>query len=276
MEEVRRFAWRILYISSLRVKLILKCQEVLRWVWPNEAMEQAPLHSDSHTTSKHAPQVERDFWHCVQHYHWKILGDQLSTKSDIEFKDNSNNFVTKMKEKSLYLCWRDRKGLQLLVQVITLYQHILCLRKQHFENKNSKSTFPEEPDCVNPCIQPNQVAIPNILHSGVQTWRWSSTERAEFNEIPRSAEGPPQMIATRKVPVLLSSFLPMFFSSCNTAGASTCSSAALIVNIAQILFSWPHCRELKGRTNFADATRAMGKRRNRSITNSPTPLRRIR
>ena len=34
LEVVWRFEWRTFYISSLKVKLILACQEVLKWVWP--------------------------------------------------------------------------------------------------------------------------------------------------------------------------------------------------------------------------------------------------
>lgn len=33
----------------------------------------------------------------------------------------------------------------------------------------------------------------------LQTWIWSSTDRAELSEIPRSAEGPPQMRPTLKI-----------------------------------------------------------------------------
>ena len=35
LEAVWRFEWRTLYVSSLRVKLVLECQEVLKWVWPS-------------------------------------------------------------------------------------------------------------------------------------------------------------------------------------------------------------------------------------------------
>jgi hypothetical protein len=46
----------------------------------------------------------------MQHNHWKIIGHQLPTKSHIELKDNSNNFVTKMKEKSLTCAEEIAKG----------------------------------------------------------------------------------------------------------------------------------------------------------------------
>ena len=56
---VWRFEHRTFYISSLRIKLILACQEVLWWVWPPMNQKRLLFHSNWNTASKHAPQVER-------------------------------------------------------------------------------------------------------------------------------------------------------------------------------------------------------------------------
>ena len=50
---------------------------------------QVALHSNSNTTSKHAPQVERNYGFCMQNQ-WRIIEVQLPTECPIEFKDDSN------------------------------------------------------------------------------------------------------------------------------------------------------------------------------------------
>ena len=45
---------------------------------------------NSTTTSRHATQVERNYWYCIQNNQWKIIDDQLPTRSTVELKDNSN------------------------------------------------------------------------------------------------------------------------------------------------------------------------------------------
>ena len=45
-------------------------------------------HSNSHTTSNPAAQVERYYWVCMHNNQWKTSGDKLLTKSPTELKDN--------------------------------------------------------------------------------------------------------------------------------------------------------------------------------------------
>ena len=42
------------------------------------------------TPSKHAPQVERDYWYCMQNNQSKIIGNQLPKVSLIKLEANSN------------------------------------------------------------------------------------------------------------------------------------------------------------------------------------------
>ena len=45
------------------------------------------------STSKHVPQVERNYWFCMQNNHWELVGDQLLAEGPIELKDNSNEVI---------------------------------------------------------------------------------------------------------------------------------------------------------------------------------------
>ena len=54
----------------------------------NEPKEVA-LHSNLNTTSEHAQQEEGNYWFCMQNNQWKIIWDQLWTKSPNVFRDNS-------------------------------------------------------------------------------------------------------------------------------------------------------------------------------------------
>jgi hypothetical protein len=49
------------------------------------------LHSNSNTTSGHAPRVESNYWYCMENDQCKIIRDQLLMKTPIESKDNSNS-----------------------------------------------------------------------------------------------------------------------------------------------------------------------------------------
>ena len=59
LEVVWRFKQRIFYIRSLRNKLIVACQEALKSIWTS-INGIGCSHSNSNTTSEHAPQVERN------------------------------------------------------------------------------------------------------------------------------------------------------------------------------------------------------------------------
>ena len=72
------------YLSSLSIKLMLACQEVLKWDCP-PCTNKGCLCSNLHTTSKHAPQVKRNYWSCMQNNQWKIIWTNSQWG-----KDNSN------------------------------------------------------------------------------------------------------------------------------------------------------------------------------------------
>ena len=61
------------------------------------------LYSNSNTTSNHEPQVERNYWYCMQNNQWKIIGDQLQMKNSIELKDNSNILIVRSISYLVYL-----------------------------------------------------------------------------------------------------------------------------------------------------------------------------
>ena len=65
MLVVWRFKQRTFYIDTLRVKLILACQEVLKMSLTLNELKQVALHSISNTTSEYAPQVERNVFNSV-------------------------------------------------------------------------------------------------------------------------------------------------------------------------------------------------------------------
>ena len=54
------------------------------------------FHSNSNTTSKNAPQVERNYWFCMQSKQWNSIGDQFLTKSPIAFKGETNVLTSKL------------------------------------------------------------------------------------------------------------------------------------------------------------------------------------
>ena len=39
--------------------------------------KQVSLHSNSNSTSKHAPQAEINYWYCMQNNNWKFIGDPI-------------------------------------------------------------------------------------------------------------------------------------------------------------------------------------------------------
>ena len=68
------------YTILSNVKLILACQEVLKWVYPSLNQKKVAFQSNTNTTSKHAPQVERDCWYCMQDNQHKIIEKQTLDK----------------------------------------------------------------------------------------------------------------------------------------------------------------------------------------------------
>ena len=77
------FEQRTLYICSLRVKLILGCQEVLIWVWPSTEQNRL-LFIKLHTTSVHAPQMEKKY--CMQNNQWKSQGTNSIQKVPLSWR----------------------------------------------------------------------------------------------------------------------------------------------------------------------------------------------
>ena len=95
------FEQRISYIGSLRIKLILACQEMLTCV--NLALteqKKVALRSNSITSSEYMDHK----WERVvitiacKNNQWKIIGNQLPMNSPIEFKDTPNYYT-------LYCSW---------------------------------------------------------------------------------------------------------------------------------------------------------------------------
>jgi hypothetical protein len=73
--------WRTIYIDSLKIELILACQEVLKWVWLSDDWNGLPVfHILGNTTSKHAPKVGRYYEFCTQNNQRETKEDPLPTK----------------------------------------------------------------------------------------------------------------------------------------------------------------------------------------------------
>ena len=89
LELVWRFKWRTFYISSWRVNLVWGCQEVLTWVWPSMNQNRL-LFMQIQTPPLSMHHKWNFFLICMQINQWKIIGDQLPSKTPIELKDNSN------------------------------------------------------------------------------------------------------------------------------------------------------------------------------------------
>ena len=53
-------------------------------------LKQVAFHSNTSTTSKDGPQVERDYGNFYAKTQWEIIGDQLRLKVPLEIKDNSS------------------------------------------------------------------------------------------------------------------------------------------------------------------------------------------
>lgn len=66
--------------------------KVLNWGLALNEMKYVALDSSSNTTSEDGPTTSGKKWTCwlcMQNYQWRIIGDELLTKSPIEFKRNS-------------------------------------------------------------------------------------------------------------------------------------------------------------------------------------------
>ena len=51
-------------------------------------------HSNSFSTSKYAPRVERNYWYCIQNNQWKIIEDKLPMSIPVELKRTLLRLVT--------------------------------------------------------------------------------------------------------------------------------------------------------------------------------------
>ena len=79
LEVVWRFEQRTFYIGSLRVELVLVCQEVPKWVWPSVNQNRL-LFMQIQTL----PPRMHHKWKIIINIVWKIMEDQLPTKSPNE------------------------------------------------------------------------------------------------------------------------------------------------------------------------------------------------
>ena len=93
LESVWRFEWKIFYSSSLGVKLISACQEVLIWVWLPMNYIECFSFKPPHTGSKYAPKT---YWT------WNVL---YAKKTNSRPKLRLHHRMTAMSSKNLEAFW---------------------------------------------------------------------------------------------------------------------------------------------------------------------------